>query len=229
MRPDCASKRKPFFNGTNRLKCWGFCSLHFKWSQTYSKWGIQKVEETDWRNQCFQCMSTTNTINAIFTCFLWFTLIVVALEDLQTTVPPLLRYRVGTADLSCLQRCGVIQSGGINPGHRKAPHICSSGEHSTSATNWGNNELVHLKSLISLISFVKIHSSIKNFGFDQSYGVVIYALWRLGNNLKCKSKATSVHNLNVSPFCKCFFLQNNQNILLGRMRARKECSSPAGG
>lgn len=159
--------------------------------------------------------------------------IVVALNDLQTTAPTLLRPRVGTAHISCLQRCGIIQSVGTNPGHGKAPHICGSRGHSTFSTSLGNNGLVHhLKSLISLISFLKIHYSIKNLRFDESYGVLINALWRLGNNSKCKSKATPCfHNLNISPFCNCFcfFLQNNQDILLGRMRARKECSSPAGG
>lgn len=176
-------------------------------------------------------MATINTINAIFTCFLGFSFVAVALEDLQTIVPTLLRHGVGTAHISCLQRCGIIQLVGTNPGHRKAPRICSSGGHWTFSTNLGNNGLVHhLESLINLISFVKTHYCIKNFRFDEGYGVVIYALWRLGNNLKCKSKATPcIHNLNISPFCNCFFLHNNQNILLGRMRSRKECSSPAGG
>lgn len=159
-------------------------------------------------------MAAINTINAIFTCFLWFSFIVVALKDLQTIVPTLLRHRVGTAHISCLQRSGIIQSVGTNPGHRKAPHICSSGRYSTFSTNLGNNGLVHnLKSLISLLSFVKIHYSIKNFRFDESCGVVISALWSLGNNLKCKSKATArVQNLNISPFCNWFFFFRTTKI-----------------
>lgn len=122
------------------------------------------------------CRTTINTINPIFTCLLWFTITVIAFKNLKSLVSNTAQihkeylHRLGTSDIFGFQGPWGIQRVGTNPGHGREAHICSNGRHSTfTSTGLGNNGLLHhLKLLINAISFVKIHYSIKNSGFDQN-------------------------------------------------------------